>query len=197
MKFNPIVKLTPEVEAGSFILYLIRIDEEVVGYTGSEDRAKAIVDSFAAHEAEKMSDEWTKVVREDIEGGKKVILSSQALGRLYNSNILPSMKIDLIAIPSLTISKGRHSINIPIDLPIPDTSEVTPEVTPEGTPIPPPRPTPDVIKRIMKKRAKATATPQDDSDGSSEDSSEDSSDPDDSDSDEYDYNDEYIYEEEY
>ncbi len=151
------VKLTPEVEVDSTIFYLVRIDKEVVGYTESEECAKVILDSFAAREMERMTDEWTKVTREDLQDGKKIVLSTQQLGRVYHGSMLPTMVLDFIAAPHLNLLKERLS-----------------EDPPRAPPSPPPRPSPGTLRKMMEKHT----APVDDSDDSSNEEFDSSTDED-------------------
>lgn len=117
-------KITPEVEFDDQFVWLVRIDQEVVGCTDSQEKAKLIVDSFAAAEVKRMSNERTKVLREDLKDGEKVILSTQALGMLYNSGITKALEVDLIRAPCVRLIKARQELPrsttpIPIPPPLP------------------------------------------------------------------------------
>jgi len=114
------VNLTPEVQVGSTLTYLIRIDGDVVGYADTEASAKLILDSFAAREVVRMTTESFKVLREDLQDGKKIVLSTQSLGWVYNSSVTPAMNLDFIVAPYLHLLKGRHALPAPSSpIPIP------------------------------------------------------------------------------
>jgi len=150
--------LTPEVKVGTQFLFLIQIDNEVVGFTHSKEFAKAIISSLATRESQRMTDEWTKILREDLKDGEKVVLAKQKLGRIYNSYVTPTMVIDFIQVPYLKFTKQ--------------------ELPKEDVPPPPPLPSQEVLENICAKRAQVTATPESEGSGSGEewdsDTSEDS-----------------------
>jgi len=118
------VRLTPEVEATSQLLYVIRIDGENVGYSYSLDNCLSMIDSIAAHESKRMSSEWAKILREDLEEGKKVILLKQDVGRLYNGSPIPTMTIDFCKVPELNLIRHRFSEKIPPPPPPPSMEEI-------------------------------------------------------------------------
>ena len=103
------VKLTPEVESTSQIVYIIRVDGELLGHNCSLESCVSIIDSIAAREASRLSNEWTKILREDLKDGQKVILLKQDMGRLYNGTPVPIMTIDVQKVPHLNLIRHRFS----------------------------------------------------------------------------------------
>ena len=115
MKINELLAFTIENKASDLHLSageppLIRIDGENVGFADSEESSISMIDSIAAREAKRMANAWTKILREDIKEGGKVILSKQDLGRVYNGNVLPVMEIDYVKIPRLPSTSVETSM---------------------------------------------------------------------------------------
>lgn len=129
------VKITPEVRSTDNIQYLIRIDGTELAFVETERDAILVVDSLAAEEARRLTDDWTKVYREDLNGGRKVILSTQALGRVMNGSIVPKEEIDCIAVGHVVLVRGRHERAEETDL------NETPSV-----------PLPELLEKIAKTR---------------------------------------------
>lgn len=129
------VKITPEVRSTDNIQYLIRIDGTELAFVETERDAILVVDSLAAEEARRLTDDWTKVYREDLNGGRKVILSTQALGRVMNGSIVPKEEIDCIAVGHVVLVRGRHERAEEADL------NETPSV-----------PLPELLEKIAKTR---------------------------------------------
>jgi len=156
------VQLTPEIKIKNDETYIIRIDGEIVGCVFNHTSAVLAIDSLVAYEVKRMTNEWTKVLREDLKDGQKVVLSTQSLGRLYNSTVTKAMEFDFIKAPTLHVVKARQSLPKP-SLPIP---------------IPPPPPPMRMQEEIKDTRYKTNSLPGDES--------EDESDSEDSDSEYYD-----------
>lgn len=151
-------QLTPEVDISlTPEIYLVRIDKEVVGYTSSQFKAMDILSSFADHEVKRLSNEWTRVLRENLQDGKRIILSTQTLGRVYNGKIVPSTELDIIKGLPLRFSKQE----VP---PIPPPLSFSKQ---ESLPIPIPPPPPrsphldyteclNILNELRNQRAQAT-----------------------------------------
>ena len=111
-----IKNLTPEIMLDDTVLYLIRAihgtKKDEVMFVGAKNEAKLAVDSLAAERCKELEDEWTKVFRQDLDKGRKVVISTQSLGRLLpNGSITEIEVIDYIRVPHGVIQKGRHELD--------------------------------------------------------------------------------------
>ena len=104
------IKITPEVRMDAKILFLIRMDGEEMAFADSSKDALLIVDSLAAAEQKRLEGDWTKVFRQDLNDGQKVIISTQALGYSYNGGINKAVTIDFISVGHAFLIKGRHEL---------------------------------------------------------------------------------------
>lgn len=116
------IKLTPEVHMNSHVLYLVRADKEEVCFCKTEKEAVLVIDSLAAAVQKEMTDEYTKVYREDVREGEKVILSTQALGFLINGGIHQAKVFDYVPVSQALYVKGRHFL--------PEKEDTPPEFIP-------------------------------------------------------------------
>ena len=116
---NGFVKITPEVDMDSRILYLIRINKEEVAFVNSEQEAKLVIDSVAAETVRKLEDKDTEIYRKDSNDGENVVISQKDLGTLYNSSIYPVMEIDFLPVGHAVLTKGRHELPTAIPIPPP------------------------------------------------------------------------------
>jgi hypothetical protein len=108
---NKTIKITPEVRMDSKVLFLIRVDGEEMAFSDSSREALLIVDSTAAAEQKRLEKEWVKVFREDLNGGQKVIISTQTLGYVTNGGIINAATIDFIPVGHAYLVKGRHELH--------------------------------------------------------------------------------------
>jgi hypothetical protein len=99
--------LTPEVTLSDDVLYLVRMNGEAITFVDCIERAKLVVDSFAAHEVKIMASDSTKVYRQDEQDGLRVVISTQSLGYVYNGPIVESTVIDFIAVKGAVVTKSR------------------------------------------------------------------------------------------
>ena len=120
-------KITEEVSMDSKIQYLIRIDGTEMAFCDSEDEAIIAISSIANKEIKNLENDWTKVFRQDLEDGKKIIISTQALGNLYNGSMVETMIIDIVAVGHCFLTKGIHELPRKIEtnqnltsVPVPD-----------------------------------------------------------------------------
>ena len=104
------IKITPEVRMDDKVLYLIRVDGEEMAFTNSSKEALLIVDSLAAAEQKRLGNEWTKVFRQDLNEGQKVVISTQSLGYAINGGIYKAVTIDFIPVGHSYLVKGRHEL---------------------------------------------------------------------------------------
>ena len=111
------VKITPEVNMDSRILYLIRINKEEMAFVNSEEEAKLVVDSIAAEEIRRLENDTTEVYRKDSKDGRNVRISKKDLGALYNSSVYFVMEIDYLPVGHAILTKGRHELPSPTPLP--------------------------------------------------------------------------------
>ncbi len=100
------IKLTPEGYMDSKILFLIRINGEELAYVDTEKDAKSMIDSIATVEQKSLENEWVKVFRQDVNDGRKTIISTQSIGRLVNGNVTASVTIDYIPVGHAYIVKN-------------------------------------------------------------------------------------------
>lgn len=106
------IRITPEVNSTSKIAYLIRRCDvvgnqtEEVNLVERESDARLAIDSFAAALIKEITNEWTKVYRED-ENDRKIILSTQSIGYIMNGSITPTFIIDYIPLGYVSVSRGR------------------------------------------------------------------------------------------
>lgn len=126
------INITPEVKSTSQTYYLVRINGEEMCLVETEDKAKLAVDSIAAHEVKRLEEENVKIYREDLDNGKKVVISSQILGMIYNGSIIQVEDIDFVPVGFVNVIKGRHEL-----------SKIPPP--------PPPMPK-DIFRRIKERR---------------------------------------------
>ena len=146
------MKITPEVRMDSKYQYLIRIDGEEMAFADSSKEALLIVDSVAAAEQKRLETEWTKVFRQDLDDGRKVVISTQALGYVANGSITKAVTIDFVTVGHAFLVKGRHELNQ-------DDEESVPE--------PPSVPVPDILQMLAKENA------EEDEESDTEEESED------------------------
>jgi hypothetical protein len=102
--------ITPEVSMDDKILFLIRQNGEELAFTNTSNEAILIVDSIAASEQKRLSNEWTKVYRQDLDENRKVIISTQALGYITNGAITKCSVIDFIPVGRATPVKNRYEL---------------------------------------------------------------------------------------
>ena len=134
---NKTMKITPEVRMDNKYQYLIRIDEEEMAFADSPKEALLIVDSVAAAEQKRLEDEWTKVFRQDLDEGRKVVISTQSLGYIANGSIYKAVTIDFVTVGHAFLVKGRHELN--------QEEDSIPEV--------PSVPVPDILQMLAKENA--------------------------------------------
>jgi len=111
------VKITPEVNMDSRILYLVRINKEEMAFVNSEEEAKLVVDSIAAEEIRRLENDTTEVYRKDSKDGRNVRISKKDIGTLYNSSVYFVMEIDCLPVGHAILTKGRHELPSPSPLP--------------------------------------------------------------------------------
>jgi len=105
------LSLTPELKVYDETWCLIRKDGEELFLVKGKKEAKLAVDSLAAARQNEATDEKTKVYREDLNDGKKVIISIQALGVLYDGKIEQDTILDFVCVPIAEVLKGRLEKN--------------------------------------------------------------------------------------
>lgn len=120
------ILITPEVASDSKILYLIRIDGEETAFVDTEEEAILVVDSLAADEQKKLESDNVKVYREDLNKGKKVVLSTQEMGLFFNGSIQVAQVIDFVAVCHAILIKNRLDVSskIPTPPPAPPVEQV-------------------------------------------------------------------------
>ena len=152
------IKITPEVRMDSKVLFLIRMDGEEMAFADSSKEALLIVDSIAAAEQKRLEDEWTKVFREDLNEGHKVVISTQTLGYAVNGGIYKAVTIDLIPVGHAFLVKGRH------ELPLDREEEPVPEA--------PIVPVPDVLQLLAKENVEEDSETEEEPESLEEESSD-------------------------
>ena len=115
------INITPEVQTDGTFMYLVRVNgEEMAFIEGDETKAILAVDSVAAYEQRRIGGDMIKTYREDLNGGVKVVISKQELGRIMNGGIYVDTVVDMVRIPRVNLSRGRLSITtIPVAPPAP------------------------------------------------------------------------------
>jgi hypothetical protein len=108
---SSVIQITPEVVTDGRMAYLIRVNQEEMCLVHTEEDAKLVIDSVAADEVRRMTNDYTKVYRQDLEEGKRVILSTQSLGTFVNGRIRQVEDIDYIQIGYVSLLKGRLEKN--------------------------------------------------------------------------------------
>jgi len=144
-----VTKITPEVRMDSKVLFLIRMDGEEMAFSDSSKEALLIVDSIAAAEQKRLEDEWTKVFRQDLNEGQKVIISTQSLGYVANGGIYKAVAIDFIPVGHSYLVKGRH------ELPQEETEEDSSKDS-ESSAVP----VPDVLQLLAKENVEDSEEPE-------------------------------------
>lgn len=138
------IKITSEVHMNSNLLYLVRVDKEEVCFCDSEKEAILVIDSLAASVQKELTNENTKVYREDISNGEKVILSTQSLGYIMNGILHQAKVFDFVPVSQAKYIKGRHEMstfpisnNSPDFIPFPETFQnlLSPKVIQENDPV--------------------------------------------------------------
>ena len=104
------IKVTPEVRLDSTVLYLIRVNGEEMAFAESADEANLIVDSTAAFEQRRLENDWTTVFRQDLDEGRKVVISTQSLGYAMNGSIYKVSTIDYVSVSHAYLVRGRHEL---------------------------------------------------------------------------------------
>ncbi len=97
-------KLTPEIviESNSFT-YLILVDGKNTISCNTKEEAKKAIDSIAKHEISRLTNDCTKVTREDVNSGEKVILYTQVLGQYWNGSITKEMELEIETTPIIKL----------------------------------------------------------------------------------------------
>ena len=113
------VKITPEVNMDSRVLYLIRINKEETAFVNSEEEAKLVIDSIAAEMVRELETKSTEIYRKDSNDGENIVISKKDLGTLYNSSIYPIMEIDFLPVGHAILTKGRHELPTAVPIPPP------------------------------------------------------------------------------
>ena len=101
------ISYTPEVKITQETSYLIRINGAETFFAETEDDCKLIIDSIAAENVRKLQDDWVKVFRLDAIDGKKITISTQALGRMVDGAIYDVMTIDFVPVHHAKLLRGR------------------------------------------------------------------------------------------
>lgn len=92
-------RISPEVELSvAERVFLVKKNEDETCYCVSEQEALLVVDSIADQEQRRNEDDYTKSYRKDIEGGKKVIISTQARGYFVDGGLSTVAVIEYLPI---------------------------------------------------------------------------------------------------
>lgn len=102
------IQFTPEIIVTQETSFLIRINNVETFFADSKADSKLIIDSIAAENVVKLENEWTKAFRRDHADGKKITISTQALGVIMDGNVLEVMTIDFIPVLRAKLIRGRH-----------------------------------------------------------------------------------------
>lgn len=93
--------VTPEICSTFDDIYLIRINEEIIGFVNNETIAIPIINSIAATEIDRLQRPTLKILRQDFQGGKEVHICTQSLGKMWNGKIKRVLTIDMISTPKI------------------------------------------------------------------------------------------------
>lgn len=100
--------LTPELSIESSDFYLIRKNNEPLFLVEGEKEAILAIDSLASAHQEDLTNDKTRVYREDLNKGRKIKISTQHLGILYDGTPQLETTLDFINISIASVLKGRH-----------------------------------------------------------------------------------------
>lgn len=101
------ITITPEVYISHTHHFLIRIDQEIVGYCHDEKTAMTIVNSIASAEVKNNEKEHVKVFRRDLRNGKEIQICVQSLGNIWNGSVKKACVVDFVPI-ALTLYTGKE-----------------------------------------------------------------------------------------
>jgi hypothetical protein len=95
----------------------VRQDGSEMFLVTNESEAVLAIDSLASAHQKELANEWTKVYREDLNDGKKVVISTRQLGRIVDGSIIVDTILDCIKVPIAHVIKPRlekSAVDIPI-----------------------------------------------------------------------------------
>ena len=124
------VNLSPEVYLDEEKLYLVRQDTNELFFVNTSHQAILAIDSIAHVEQtrlEKERGERTRVFRQDFEDGKRVVISTQDKGYLYDGSIVKEIVLDYVEVSHAVIKRGRLELSVDASV---DVSVETPAEIP-------------------------------------------------------------------
>jgi len=103
-------EITKEISTIETTMFLVRGDGEEMFVVDSEEDAKRALGFLAAHDAKILKKKRTKVFLESLEDGKKIVLSTQRLGKyIYNSAPSVAVTFDFIPVKKATVKNVSKS----------------------------------------------------------------------------------------
>ena len=105
-------KITQEIRVDGKSQYLLRMDGKELFFFDTERLAKLAVDSMAAKMFENLKKDNLHVFRQDMDEGKKTILSTQTIGRVWNGPINHVHTIDYVEVKHAILIKGRMDLTM-------------------------------------------------------------------------------------
>ncbi len=100
------IKITPELESDSELIFLILVDGEYLAYVKTKSDAITAMDSIAIAEQKNFTAENTKVLREDTDG--KIIISTQSIGYAFNGFVQKVMTIEYKIVSQIKIIESEN-----------------------------------------------------------------------------------------
>jgi len=91
--------VAPEVFVASKMCFLIRMNGNDFGIVANEKTAIEVIDKLSQAEVKRLTTVSTRVLRENLNDGKKVKVLVQSLGYLYNGSVYPATTIECFSVP--------------------------------------------------------------------------------------------------
>lgn len=93
---------------------LIRTNGKECFTVDNEEQAIAAVDSMADFEVKRLQKEYTnlKVFRRDLDGGKRIDISTQSVGLIMNGSVYKQFTIDFVTVPHGKLIKPRLPVSL-------------------------------------------------------------------------------------
>ena len=106
------VKITNEIHASDEVLYLIFAANIIFWIKLIEQEAILSIDSICTSEVIRLSEatDGLKVFRQDINGGREVLISVQETGMLYNGALTKVLKMNFVPISRIIYSSPRMTL---------------------------------------------------------------------------------------
>ncbi len=103
------ITLSPNVQMTKSEIFVILIDGEHIGYSFYKNEALDIAEQFAKTESKNLESPNVKVFRTDERDGEKIVLSTQALGYIYNGSPREEIVVEIKSVKGLKIINGSST----------------------------------------------------------------------------------------